>query len=233
MTVRLAATALLLVAAAPPPGIPDQPWSVPSRSPVATRDLTFASHGATLSGTLYAPAGPRFPVVVVFHGAALGSRDQPLFAHLKQALPALGIGVFVHDRRGSGKSGGGGPAATDFDTLADDGVAAMRMLGRLPQVDSRRIGFWGLSQGGWLSLLAAAKAPDAAFAISISAPMTGADVQMNSAIANVLRISGYPQAEIDAAIAARMTVDDYRRGRRERRAPSARWRRRGRSRGGS
>ena len=96
--------------------------------------------------------------------------------------------------------------------LTDDGIAALRMLAQDPTVDPRRIGFWGLSQGGWLSLLAASRSPKAAFAVSVSAPMTTPDVQMNFAVANILRIKGYPQMDIDQALAARTAVDDFLRG---------------------
>lgn len=32
------------------------------------------------------------------------NRELPLYQHLKEMLPALGIAVFIYDRRGSGKS---------------------------------------------------------------------------------------------------------------------------------
>ena len=47
-------------------------------------------------------------------------------------LPALGIAVFVYDRRGSGQSGSKN-AGGDFTLLADDAVAAAKNLaGRIP-----------------------------------------------------------------------------------------------------
>ncbi len=96
-------------------------------------------------------------------------------------LPAIGYAVFIYDRRGSGRSTGK-RAGADFNTLADDGVAALRMLAADKRIDAKKVGFWGLSRGGWLSVLAASRAPQAAFAISISAPLTTADVQMNFAV---------------------------------------------------
>ena len=130
-------------------------------------------------------------------------------------LPPLGIAVFVFDRRGSGKSGGK-LENSDYTMLADDGISAQRMLAQDHRIDPRRIGFWGLSQGGWLSLLAASRSPQAAFAISISAPMTTPDVQMNFAVANILRIKGFSQSDIDQAIATRTAIDDFQRGKRDR-----------------
>ncbi|MDO6413002.1 alpha/beta fold hydrolase [Sphingomonas sp. BIUV-7] len=189
------------------------PWAIASRTPIERRELAFTNGGSLLRGTLYAPRGGReLPVVIAFHGAQAASRDHPLYDHLKTMLPPLGVAVFVFDRRGTGASGGDDARKSDFDLLAADGVAAFRMLAADNQIDPRRIGFWGLSQGGWLTLLAAEKEPRAAFAVAVSAPMAGAGVQMNFAVANVMRIKGYKQADIDAAIAARETIDRYARG---------------------
>src|SRR4029077_8721750 len=85
-----------------------------------------------------------------------------------------------------------------------------------PHVDAARIGYWGISQGGWLALAAAAMDPKAAFVVAVSAPMTTPDIQMNFAVENILRIHGYGPEEIATALHARGAVDDYLRGRLDR-----------------
>jgi uncharacterized protein len=195
-----------------PPGAASAAWSARPATATEAVEKTFSNGAVALSGTLYLPSNARnLPTVIVFHSASAATRDLALYRHLKQMLPPLGIAVFVYDRRGSGKSGRGG-APGDYQALADDGIAAQRMLAQDPRLDPKRIGFWGLSQGGWLSLLAASRSPEAAFAISVSAPMTTPEVQMNFAVANILRISGYAPADIDAALAVRRAVDDAARG---------------------
>ena len=192
------------------------PWSARVRTVVDSEERAFQRGAVTLSGTLYTPrVEGRIPAVIVFHAASSPMRDNPLYAHLAEMLPPMGFAVFVYDRRGSGKSGGK-LEDSDYTTLADDGISAQRMLAQDPRIDPRRIGFWGLSQGGWLSLLAASRSPQAAFAISISAPMTTPDVQMNFAVANILRIKGFSQSDIDQAVATRTAVDDFQRGKRDR-----------------
>src|SRR3546814_18123700 len=104
-------------------------------------------------------------------------RSASLYDHLKTILPALGIAVFTYDRRGSGASGTKN-AGGDFTLLADDAIAAARSLKSDPRIDPRRIGTWGLSQGGWISPLAASRSPDIAFVVAVSAPVGTADVQM-------------------------------------------------------
>lgn len=194
-----------------------QPWTVPSDTVVVRRDIDFENYGAILSGTLFHPAGRRArATVIALHGAGVPLRTDPLYRHLTEIMPRLGMAVFIYDRRGSGRSTSGGAAPGNFDLLAGDAVAAFKRLMKEPAVDARRIGFWGLSQGGWLTILAAAKEQRAAFAIAVSAPMAAADVQMNFAVANILRIRGQPQAVIDRAIGARTIVDDYARGQRSR-----------------
>jgi len=218
----LAGFALLLTSSAGLAATPTAPWALPMKAVAVQRELSFTSGTAKLSGTLYRPAGnAKVPVVIVLHGAQAPSRDEHLYDHLKAMLPPLGMAVFVYDRRGTGKSSAGDRNVHDFDVLADDGIAAFHMLAAETGIDAARIGFWGLSQGGWLTLLAAAKEPKAAFAISISAPMATADVQMNFAVANIMRIKGYPQTDIDEAVAARTAVDDYARGKRDRASAEA------------
>jgi pimeloyl-ACP methyl ester carboxylesterase len=196
-------------------------WSAQPTTSVEAQERTFHSGTVQLSGTLYTPkVEGRVPAIVVFHAASGPTRDFPLYRHVVEMLPPLGIAVFVFDRRGSGKSRGT-LDDSDYTMLADDGIAAQHMLALDSRIDARRIGFWGLSQGGWLSLLAAARSPRAAFAIAISAPMTTPDVQMIFAAQNILRIKGFPQADIDQAVAARTAVDDFMRGTRDRASTQA------------
>jgi dienelactone hydrolase len=187
-------------------------WAAASTVQVSSHDIEFQSGAVKLSGTLYAPAGRRaLAAVVVLHGASSPLRDLPLYAHLRTALPALGMAVFVYDRRASGKSVPT-TGSHDFDLLSDDGVAAADMLRRQPEIDPKRVGYWGLSQGGWLTLMCAGKDPKAAFAVSVSAPIVPPDIQMNYAVANILRVDGYSQADIHEAVEMRRAIDGYLKG---------------------
>lgn len=222
---KIVALAALLAAAASSPGFAAQaggaarlrpldtvPWETAATTTIDAEERTFQAGGATLSGTLYTPRGGKnLAAVVAFHGAQFPLRETPLYRHLPRMLVPLGIAVFVFDRRGSGRSGGE-LRDSDYAMLADDGIAAQRLLATDPRIDSDRIGFWGLSQGGWIALLAAQRSPQAAFAISVSAPLTQSEPQMLFAIANSLRIKGYPQAEIDMAVRTRATIAAYYRG---------------------
>jgi pimeloyl-ACP methyl ester carboxylesterase len=188
------------------------PWSAPASVNVVAEEKSFENGSSKLSGTLYLDRGrQQQAAIVVTHAAASPLRDLPLYQHLKQMLPALGIAVFIYDRRGSGKSGGD-LQSSDYALLADDAIAAVRMLKADARIDPRRVGIWGLSQGGWLALLAASRSSEPAFIVAVSAPLVTPDVQMMFLSTNSLRVHGYTQADIEQMTATRKAVDDYMRG---------------------
>lgn len=210
--ILLLALAGMMLPAMPARAAPPPPWSAMPTTQVSAEEIFIESQGARLAATLHLPAASQpIAAVVVTHGASSPLRKSPLYAHLVQMLPAMGIAVLTYDRRGSGESSG--QAGTgDYALLADDAIAGASALMKDPRIDPRRIGVWGLSQGGWLALLAASRSPDLAFAISVSAPMVTPDIQMIFSSENSLRVNGYSQADIDQMVATRKAVDDYMRG---------------------
>ncbi len=191
------------------PVVADEPWSVPGTPAIKTEHVTFRNAGATLQGTLYVPDVARpVPAVVALHSASIGEADAALYRHLRQGLPAIGVAVLLFDRRGSGRSTGDARTAT-YETLADDGIAGARAIARASGIDASRIGYWGLSQGGWLAAFAAERDPKAAFAISVSAPLVAPEAQMQFAMSNQLQLLGYSSDDVDAMLAARRALDGY------------------------
>src|SRR5215471_10037513 len=72
---------------------------------------------------------------------------------MQRMLPAEGVGAFVYDKRGTGRSGG--HYTQDYSLLADDAVAALRKARQLAGARVGRIGYQGGSQAGWVAPLAA------------------------------------------------------------------------------
>lgn len=130
-----------------------------ARVPVQEREVFFRGEdGIALAGRLVIPlSSPPSPVVVLVHGSertgAVGQWHEPYL------LAAHGIGAFVYDKRGTGRSGG--TFTMDFATLAADAAAAYDAAAGQPGVDGSRIGFEGHSQGGWVAPLAATLRPAA------------------------------------------------------------------------
>jgi dipeptidyl aminopeptidase/acylaminoacyl peptidase len=186
-------------------------WHVEVTRPVDAQEIQFTNGSAHLVGTVYLPrTGNHLSAVVVLHDASMPTRESALYRHLREGLPALGFAVLVYDRRGTGESSG--DRNVDYETLADDAIAGQQALARLPRIDPARIGFWGLSQGGWLAVLAAGRSQEAAFAISVSAPLVTADEQMQFATSNLLIVRGYSPSDVREMLEARRAWTGYLRG---------------------
>ncbi|MGC2698061.1 MAG: alpha/beta hydrolase [Candidatus Angelobacter sp.] len=184
------------------------PWRLAATQSIS-EEIQFTNGTAHLKGTVYLPkTGNNLAAVVVLHHAGLPTRDANLYRHLCEGLPAIGIAVLVYDRRGSGQSSGDLNKA-DYQTLADDAIAGQHALAKFSRIDPNKIGFWGLSQGGWLAVLAAGRSKDAAFAIAVSAPLVTADEQMRFATKNLFTLGGYSQSDVQDMLAARKAWTGY------------------------
>jgi uncharacterized protein len=127
-----------------------------SRIAFETTNTRFQGAGVTLAGRLVLPKGnARVPIVMLVHGSEHDSALQ--FYSLQRMFPAMGIGVFVYDKRGTGASGG--TYTQDFLLLADDAIAAVREAKRLAGPRTGRIGYQAGSEGGWVAPLAARISP--------------------------------------------------------------------------
>jgi uncharacterized protein len=154
------------------------------------QDLTVDAGNVRLSGTLFLPPGHGpFPVIVVVPAGAVGRAAAATFPNL---FVAEGFGVFVYDRR---------PGSAPFTTYAADAVAAVEQLRRRPDVDPRKIGLWGHSQGGFLSLVAAAQSPAISFVIDHSGMMLPAWEQDLYRLAAEARADGAAPEDITKAVA--------------------------------
>jgi dienelactone hydrolase len=139
----------------------------------AGEDVTFESHGVTLSGTLVLPDHePTRAALVYVHGSGKQGRNVALAERFARA----GIAVLVYDKRGAGKSGGeyeGEQSVSEknISLLADDAVAAFDALARHPAMSRVPLGFAGISQAGWIVPIAALRAPRAKFLVLWSGPV--------------------------------------------------------------
>jgi dipeptidyl aminopeptidase/acylaminoacyl peptidase len=163
--------------------IRDDLASVVSRAQVMSRTgdetVHFPGNGFNLSGTLSQPSGKgdekgRYPAIVMVPGSGPADRDEtvagiPIFAQIANAFADAGYYVLRYDKRGVGQSGGRAEAATLAD-YADDVLAALKFLRGRKDVDPKRIVLFGHSEGGWVSLDAAARDEDIAAVVLAAAP---------------------------------------------------------------
>jgi pimeloyl-ACP methyl ester carboxylesterase len=127
-------------------------------------------NGVTLAGTLTLPEGKGpFPAVVLMTGSGPQDRDESLMGHkpflvLADHLTRAGIAVLRYDDRGVGASKGNYATATHFD-FASDGAAAFNYLKGRAEVDPKRVGLLGHSEGSVYAPYIAKDSPDVAFVV--------------------------------------------------------------------
>jgi hypothetical protein len=137
------------------------PAQAGARLDVRQYDVRFPNGKTTLAGTLTVPpgAGPH-PAVVYVSGSGDTLREESHW--LDGLFVSHGIAVLAYDKRGVGQSGGTYPGdlASDetINTLAGDAAAAARFVAAQAGIDRSRVGFYGLSQGGWIIPQAAVRA---------------------------------------------------------------------------
>ena len=175
-------------------------------------EITFRNGQVHLEGTLTKPeTNSPYPVVIVAHTSSAGTRDFAVYQHLARLLPRHGVAVFLFDRRGSGNSTGNFDSATFLD-LATDIQAAIVSLKQRPDIDSKHVGLWGMSQGGWIAPLAAAEFASVAFLLAVSAVGVSPAEQMNFSAEYELRERGFSRHAVDEMLSLRGLVDRYYRG---------------------
>jgi uncharacterized protein len=176
-----------------------------SQPALHTEEVKFSSGDVKLAGTLFLPGkSGRHPAVVLFHGSGPQSRDSAR----AQWFAEIGIAALAYDKRGVGESTGDF-RKVPFQDLVEDGLAGIAFLKTRSDTDSRKIGVWGLSQGGWLGPLAASKSSDVAFVIAVSGPGVSPGEQMIFYYASELRNAGFRDADVAEASVLRRLIWNY------------------------
>lgn len=174
------------------PQEPKQPYSYISE------DIKFDNKKANiaLAGTLtYPKKGNHFPAVVLITGSGPQDRNEEIMGHkpflvISDYLTCQGIAVLRYDDRGVGESGGDFSIATTKD-FASDAMAAFEYLKTRKEINPRKIGLIGHSEGGIITFMLASEYKDIAFIVSMAGTaINGNDLlreqrQMISAAAGV------------------------------------------------
>jgi dienelactone hydrolase len=155
-------------------------------------EVRFSNGDVQLAGTLISPTaqGPH-PAVILVH--ASGAEDREYLLPFARFLIRHGMAVLGYDKRGVGASTGDWNKAS-FDDLAGDVVAAFDYLKTRKDIQHARIGVLGWSQAGWVMPLAAARAKELAFLISLSgAGVSGAETTIDQARSEMAASGMRPQ----------------------------------------
>jgi uncharacterized protein len=170
-------------------------------------DITFQNGKVTLSGQLKTPitAGPH-PAVVMLAGSNAQSRygQDCILGFNADFLARLGFAVLSYDKRGTGKSTG----EREDIGLDGDALAGIELLRQRKDIDSKRIGLWGISQGGMIAPQVAAQT-NIAFIVNVSGDVVRGDQQEIDRVELQLRADGFPEDQIRDAVAFQRLKFDY------------------------
>jgi uncharacterized protein len=184
--------------------------------PYAEEAVTFenAAQSVTLAGTFTAPRqGGPFPAVVLVSGSGPQDRDESLLGHkpflvLADYLTRRGVAVLRYDDRGTGKSTGKYAFDQTAEDYATDARAGVEYLKTRKDVDPRRIGVVGHSEGALAAPILAANDPSIAFVVLMAGPGTRGDRLLAAQSALVTKAMGRTSdvAEAERSAARMMAI---------------------------
>jgi uncharacterized protein len=189
-----------------PPANPAQAAAVAAAADWSERDLAVASAGMQLPGTLTLPkSGPAFAGIVLVHGSGSNDRDESIgpnkvFADLAHGLAALGVASLRYDKRSYAQpTSFAGQAFTVQEEVVDDAVAALKLLGRQPELGAAPVFVLGHSLGAMLAPRIAAAQPVAGM-ILMAAPARSLTDIIPQQIRYIADLDGARSAEETASI---------------------------------
>ena len=154
---------------------PHLTWRESGATPVAAsrrnthreEDVCIPSSEVTLAGTLLLPqTSTPCPAVVLVHGSIPSLRDY--YRVFAQPFVQQGIAALIYDKRGYGASTGS--PDSNLEERAADAQAAVTFLQTRQDIDPRRVGLWGYSNGTWSIPRVAVRLSDRlAFLIAVGA----------------------------------------------------------------
>ncbi|HEX9944078.1 MAG TPA: alpha/beta fold hydrolase [Thermoanaerobaculia bacterium] len=200
---------LVLALLAGTPALAQPPAAAPESAPYRSEDVRYKNGSLTLAALLMVPPAEG-PVAgaVILQGSGPSDRTNGWAGAIAEALVRNGVAVLLTDKRGSGASEGDWQRA-DFNDLAGDALAGVRLLQGRPGIDPRRVGVVGLSQGGWVAPLAAARSDEVAFVIDVSGAAVSFAEQSFVEMANTARQAGLPEEQIREVLELNRAVAEY------------------------
>ncbi|MFH6999906.1 alpha/beta hydrolase family protein [Flavobacterium sp. FlaQc-57] len=171
--------------------------------PYYTEDVKFENKEAnvTLAGTLSLPKKEgNFPVVILITGSSAQNRDEEGLGHkpflvLSDYLTKKGIAVLRFDDRGVAESTGDFAKATTFD-FAKDVQAGVEYLKTRKEINKKKIGLIGHSEGGLIANIVAGNSKDIDFVVLLASPGLSGDKLLLLQKELIERQSGIPEGEV-------------------------------------
>ena len=174
--------------------------------PYHEEEVTFPNPKAqiSLAGTLTLPSGQGpFPAAILIAGTGPHDRNENFAGHrpflvLADHLTRKGVAVLRYDKRGIGKSTGNYDQATTED-FASDAAAALDYLKSRKEINARKIGLIGHSEGGLIAPMIASRSSDAAWVVLLAAPGLKGEQIMLLQSELILKAAGFDDDRIAKA----------------------------------
>jgi hypothetical protein len=143
--------------------------------PYTEEEVSYRNHkdNVKIAGTLTVPrGGGPYPVVLLITGSGPQDRNETIAGHqpflvLADYLTRNGIAVLRVDDRGVGGTDIGSLSATS-ENLAEDVLAGVNFLKQRKEIDPKRIGLIGHSEGGMIAPMVAARSNDVSFIVLLA-----------------------------------------------------------------
>jgi uncharacterized protein len=183
------------------PQNPAQPY------PYKVEEVSFAAGDGklALAATLTLPqgAGP-FPAALLVGGSGPNDRDETIAGHkpflvLADFLTKRGIAVLRYDKRGIAKSTGNYADAT-MENFTQDAQAAFGYLKSRKEVDVKRLGIIGHSEGGILGALVATRSNDLNWMVLLATPATTGERTLLRQSELIARAGGLAEEQITRSL---------------------------------
>lgn len=163
---------------------PNRPQTPKAPYPYKSEEIVIenVAEKISLSGTLTLPNNVKSPtLVILISGSGPQDRDETIFNHkpfavIADYLTKNGYAVFRFDDRGTAKSTGNFLEATSFNFASDVDAIVNNMASRR-DINAKKIGLLGHSEGGLIAGIVAANNPKVKFIISMAGPgVNGQDI---------------------------------------------------------
>jgi pimeloyl-ACP methyl ester carboxylesterase len=172
---------------------------------VETVSFSNASANVELAGTLTLPRGSGpYPTVILIAGSGPHDRDEELASHrpfliIADALTRKGYAVLRYDKRGIGGSTGSADNSTTLD-FAADAQAAINYLKSRKEIDVKKIGLLGHSEGAMIAPYVANHSHDVAWLVLLAPPATGGEETLINQSSLIGQVGGLTQPQLLASL---------------------------------
>jgi uncharacterized protein len=149
----------------------------------------------------------KFPAVILITGSGSQDRDETIFGHkpfkiIAEYLTNRGFAVLRLDDRGVGKTTlGRNPKLVTSENFAKDVLAGIEFLKKRTEINPKKIGLIGHSEGGMIAPMVANQTIDVAFIVSLAGTGIPGNIVAHNQMETMLSKSGFDSSRVAQQVA--------------------------------